>query len=81
MSPNHLIYCLHRHGQGSPAYTLETIAVLRMTKVTEEEKLLKNTEELENYLGSQLQQLKPGYLSIGSVFGLGLFWTIVLMKN
>jgi len=57
------------------------MVVLRMTEVTEEEKLLENAETLGNYLGSQLQQLKSRHLSINDICGLGLFWTIVLVKN
>ena len=57
------------------------MVVLRMTEVTEEEKLLENAETLGNYLGSQLQQLKSRHLLINDICGLGLFWTIVLVKN
>ena len=57
------------------------MVVLRIIGVIEEEKLLENVETLGNYLGSQLQKLKSRHLSISDICGLGLFWTIVLVKN
>ena len=57
------------------------MVVLRIIEVIEEEKLLENVETLGNYLGSQLQKLKSRRLSISDICGLGLFRTIVLVKN
>jgi taurine--2-oxoglutarate transaminase len=46
-----------------------------------EEGFLAEVSEKGDYLGQQLRELAPRHRSVGDVRGIGLFWTIELVKD
>ena len=75
---DHMIF---GHGQSFSGHALGCAAALASINVLEEEHLLERTNELGNYLGGELRTLAEKHPSVGEVRGLGLFWTMELVKN
>ncbi len=69
------------HGQSFSGHALGCAAALESIRVLEDENLLERTRELGAYLGGKLQALASKHPSVGEVRGLGLFWTMELIKN
>jgi len=56
-------------------------AALAGINVLKEEGILDRVKEMGKYLGKRLKSLEQAHKSIGEVRGIGLFWTIELVKN
>lgn len=69
------------HGQSFSGHALGCAAALESINVIEEEDLLARTRELGDYLGEKLRALAAKHPSVGEVRGLGLFWTMELVKD
>lgn len=69
------------HGQSFSGHALGCAAALASINVIEEEKILERTTELGNYLGDRLKDLQAKHPSVGDVRGMGLFWTMELVKD
>ena len=69
------------HGQSYSAHALGCAAALESIRIIEEEGFLDRVQELGTYLGEQLRQLAERHPTVGDVRGLGLFWTMELVKN
>jgi len=69
------------HGQSFSGHALGAAAALASIDVLHEEGLLERTRELGDYLGARLRDLGRAHLCVGDVRGLGLFWTIELVKD
>ena len=69
------------HGQSFSGHALGCAAALESIRVIEDENLLEHTRITGEYLGTQLSQLAMRHPSVGEVRGLGLFWTMELVKN
>ncbi len=69
------------HGQSFSGHALGSAAALESIRIIEEENLLAQTREKGAYLGALLKQLSEKHVSVGDVRGLGLFWTMELVKN
>ena len=69
------------HGQSFSGHALGAAAALEGLLVLEDENLLEHTTRLGAYLGEKLQALANRHPSVGEVRGLGLFWTMELVKN
>lgn len=72
---------LFGHGQSFSGHALGCAAALASLEVLVEDGLLKQVRELGAYLGSELRKLAPRHPSVGDVRGLGLFWTVELVKD
>jgi len=73
--------CVFAHGQSFSGHALACAAALASLKVIEEDNLLDHVSEMGHYLGQRLRQLRQTHSSIGDVRGVGLFWTIELVKD
>ncbi|UCF16237.1 MAG: aspartate aminotransferase family protein [Phycisphaerales bacterium] len=69
------------HGQSFSGHALGCAAALAGIKVLNEEKILDRVTEMGQYLGSRLKTLEHMHKSVGDVRGIGLFWTLELVKN
>ncbi len=69
------------HGQSFSGHALGAAAALASIDVLHEDGLLERTRELGDYLGSRLRALGEVHPCVGDVRGLGLFWTIELVKD
>jgi taurine--2-oxoglutarate transaminase len=69
------------HGQSFSGHALGAAAALASIDVLHEEGLLERTRELGDYLGTRLRALGETHPCVGDVRGLGLFWTIELVKD
>ncbi len=69
------------HGQSFSGHALACSAGLASIDVLFEENILEKTTILGDYLGKELNRLADKHPSVGDVRGLGLFWTIELIKN
>ena len=69
------------HGQSFSGHALGSAAALESIRVLEEDGILERTQELGEYLGSRLHDLAKRHPSVGEVRGLGLFWTMELVKD
>ncbi len=69
------------HGQSFSGHALGCAAALESIRVLEDENMLERTRELGDYLGGKLHDLAAKHPSVGEVRGLGLFWTMELIKN
>lgn len=56
-------------------------AVLAGINVSNEEKILDRVREMGQYLGNRLKTLEQTHKSVGEVRGIGLFWTLELVRN
>jgi taurine--2-oxoglutarate transaminase len=72
---------LFGHGQSYSGHALACAAALASINVLQEDGLVVHARKMGEYLGSRLTALKEVYPSIGDVRGLGLFWTIELVKD
>lgn len=72
---------LFGHGQSYSGHALACATALRTIEVLEEESLIQHSQELGGYLGQQLTEIAKRHKSVGNVRGLGLFWTVELVKN
>jgi taurine--2-oxoglutarate transaminase len=69
------------HGQSFSGHALAAAAALASLDVLEEEGLVARAAELGSYLGERLKELGRRHPSVGDVRGLGLFWTLELVKD
>lgn len=69
------------HGQSYSGHALSCRAALASIEVIENEGLLKKVRENGAYLKEKLEQLKIKHPSVGDVRGVGLMWTVELVKN
>lgn len=72
---------LFGHGQSYSGHALACAAALASINVLQEENILDHTREMGEYLGHGLARLAEKHHSIGEVRGLGLFWTLELVKD
>lgn len=56
-------------------------AILAGINVSNEEKILDRVREMGQYLGNRLKTLEQTHKSVGEVRGIGLFWTLELVRN
>ena len=69
------------HGQSFSGHALGCAAALAGIHVLNEEKILDHVKEMGQYLGSRLKTLEQRHTSVGEVRGMGLFWTLELVRN
>ena len=69
------------HGQSFSGHALGAAAALASIDVLHDEGLLERTRELGDYLGERLGALKARHGCVGDVRGIGLFWTIELVRD
>jgi taurine--2-oxoglutarate transaminase len=69
------------HGQSFSGHALGCAAALAGINVLYEEKILTRVKEMGQYLGNRLKNLEQKHRSIGDVRGIGLFWTLELVRN
>lgn len=69
------------HGQSFSGHALGCAAALAGIEVIETENILQRTTELGEYLGNRLRALQAKHPAVGDVRGLGLFWTMELVRN
>jgi taurine---2-oxoglutarate transaminase len=69
------------HGQSFSGHALGAAAALASLDVLAEEGLVARAAELGDYLGRRLHALAERHPSVGDVRGLGLFWTMELVKD
>jgi len=69
------------HGQSFSGHALGAAAALASIDALYEEGLLERTRELGEYLGSKLGALKARHACVGDVRGIGLFWTLELVRD
>jgi taurine--2-oxoglutarate transaminase len=69
------------HGQSFSGHALGAAAALASIDVLHEEGLLERTRELGDYLGTKLGALKARHGCVGDVRGIGLFWTLELVRD
>jgi taurine--2-oxoglutarate transaminase len=69
------------HGQSFSGHALGAAAALASIDVLHDEGLLERTRELGAYLGAQLAALAGRHACVGDVRGIGLFWTLELVRN
>jgi taurine---2-oxoglutarate transaminase len=72
---------LFGHGQSFSGHALGAAAALASIDVLHDEGLLERTRELGAYLGARLAGLAARHPSVGDVRGIGLFWTLELVRN
>jgi taurine--2-oxoglutarate transaminase len=68
-------------GQSFSGHALSCAAALAGLKVLEDEKILQQVVEKGHYLGKKLQTLADKHPSVGDVRGMGLFYTLEVVKN
>lgn len=69
------------HGQSYSGHALSCRAALASIEVIENEGLLEKVRENGAYLLKELEKLKSKHPSVGDVRGVGLMWTLELVKN
>lgn len=69
------------HGQSFSGHALACAAALESIRVLFDEKLIENAAILGAQLGEKLKPLASKHPSVGDVRGLGLFWTVDLVKD
>lgn len=69
------------HGQSYSGHALACAAALASIEVIDDEKLLERTRKLGGYLGERLCELANRHEGVGEVRGLGLFWTLELVRD
>jgi taurine--2-oxoglutarate transaminase len=72
---------LFGHGQSYAGHALACAAALASLDVLQEDGIVDRARELGEYLGHRLHELAQTHESVGDVRGLGLFWTLELVKN
>ena len=69
------------HGQSFSGHALASAGALASIKVLQEENILEHVNTVGHYLGDKLGKIAKKHPSVGNVRGLGLFWTMELLKN
>ena len=69
------------HGQSFSGHALACAAALASLRVIQEEGLLAHAREMGQYLGQRLDGLRREHRCVGDIRGLGLFWTVELVRN
>ncbi|UCH26851.1 MAG: aspartate aminotransferase family protein [Trueperaceae bacterium] len=69
------------HGQSYSGHALGAAAALAGLEVVMGEGFLERVQTLGRYLGSRLFELKERHPSVGDARGMGLFWTLELVKD
>lgn len=69
------------HGQSFSGHALGAAAALASLDVLEDERLIERSAELGEWLGGRLRTLADKHPSVGDVRGMGLFWTLELVKD
>ena len=69
------------HGQSFSGHALGCAAALAGINVLSEEKIFDRVIKMGQYLGNRLKVLERKHRSIGDVRGIGLFWTLELVRN
>lgn len=69
------------HGQSFSGHALACAAALASLDVIEEENILAETQRKGAYLGERLRALAARHPSVGDVRGIGLFWTMELVRD
>jgi taurine--2-oxoglutarate transaminase len=72
---------LFGHGQSYSGHALGCAGALAAVEVLTEEGLLEHVREMGDYLGQQLNELGERFRCVGDVRGIGLFWTMELIKD
>lgn len=69
------------HGQSFSGHALASAGALASIKVIQEDNILAHVQKMGKYLGDKLEEIAKKHPSVGNVRGLGLFWTMELLKN
>ena len=69
------------HGQSFSGHALASAAALASIDVLHDDGLLERTLELGDYLGGKLAALAVRHACVGDVRGIGLFWTLELVRD
>jgi taurine--2-oxoglutarate transaminase len=69
------------HGQSFSGHALAAAAALAGIDTLLEDRLLEHARIMGEYLGGRLAELKGKHPSVGDARGLGLFWTLELVKD
>jgi len=69
------------HGHTYEAHPLTLGPAIATIREMQRLKLNERSQEMGDYLGTKLNELKVRHPSIGDVRGLGLFWAVELVKN
>ena len=69
------------HGQSYSGHALACAGGLASLQVLDEEGLIQRSAEQGAYLGERLRDISAVHPSVGDVRGLGLFWTLDLVKD
>ncbi len=72
---------LFGHGQSYSGHALACAAALAGIKTMQEDGIVDHAGEMGEYLGHKLTALAEKHRSVGDVRGMGLFWTIELIKD
>ena len=69
------------YGQSFSGHALGSAAALASIQVLLEDGVLENCRAMGEYLGARLHALRDTHPSVGEVRGLGLFWTLELVRD
>ncbi|HUJ95005.1 MAG TPA: aminotransferase class III-fold pyridoxal phosphate-dependent enzyme [Terriglobales bacterium] len=69
------------HGHTYEAHPLTLAPAIASINEMKRLKLNERANEMGEYLGQKLMELKPRHPSIGEVRGIGMFWAVELVKN
>ncbi|MEO8305097.1 MAG: aminotransferase class III-fold pyridoxal phosphate-dependent enzyme [Betaproteobacteria bacterium] len=69
------------HGQSFSGHALGAAAALASIDVLHDDGVLERTRELGDYLGGKLGALAARHACVGDVRGIGLFWTLELVRD
>jgi taurine--2-oxoglutarate transaminase len=69
------------HGQSFSAHALGCAAALAGINLLCKDEMLDRVTEMGQYLGNRLKTLEQRHRSVGDVRGIGLFWTLELVRN
>ena len=69
------------HGHTYEAHPITLAPAIASINEYKRLNLMDRANEMGEYLGKKLNELKPKHKSIGEVRGLGLFWAVELVKN
>jgi len=69
------------HGQSFSGHALGAAAALASIDALQEDGILERCRELGDYLGAKLRALGERHRCVGDVRGMGLFWTIELVRD
>jgi taurine--2-oxoglutarate transaminase len=72
---------LFGHGQSYSGHALACAGAYAAIEVLTEDGLLEQSREMGDYLGQRLRELGEKFKCVGDVRGMGLFWTMELIKD